>query len=246
MADLYFGSARSDENGNITNGKDGDQKQTSTPDFSGEVSMQRFYVHKKGWVVMRPISVVIANKIADAMITACNNPNLGYNQNNRLGVILYGTRANSPTACDCSSLVRQCIKEATGIDVGNFNTSNEVDKLSASGIFAEPFEYTNKTVLYNGDVLVTKTKGHTGVMVYGSPRQNSPTPTSKTEYYPKCDSSYTSIVDALLSVGESDVTYPHRQKIAYANGIASYPKSNNEKQNIKMLNLLKNGTLKKS
>lgn len=162
----YIGSARIDERGKISGGKAGDQKQSSVPDYTGEVSQQKFYIHKKGWYILRPKSLEIASRIANAMITACNNPHLGYNQNNRLGIIKYGTSSNVNTECDCSSLVRECVKEATGKDPGNFNTSNEVAALMKTGLF-DLIEYRNTMPLYAGDILVTKTKGHTGIVTKG-------------------------------------------------------------------------------
>ena len=162
----YIGSARLDERGKISGGKAGDQKQSSVPDYIGEVSQQKFYIHKKGWYILRPKSPEIASRIANAMITACNNPHLGYNQNNRLGIIKYGTSSNVNTECDCSSLVRECVKEATGKDPGNFNTSNEVAALMKTGLF-DLIEYRNTMPLCAGDILVTKTKGHTAIVTKG-------------------------------------------------------------------------------
>lgn len=162
----YIGSARTDERGKISGGKVGDQKQSSVPDYTGEVSQQKFYIHKKGWYILRPKSSEIALRIANAMITACNNPHLGYNQNNRLGIIKYGTSSNVNTECDCSSLVRECVKEATGKDPGNFNTSNEVAALMKTGLF-DLIEYRNTMPLCAGDILVTKTKGHTAIVTVG-------------------------------------------------------------------------------
>lgn len=161
---VYIGSARLDERGKISGGRVGDQKQKSTPDYVGEVSQQKFYVHSKGWYILRPKDAKIAQGIANAMITACNNPHLGYNQNNRLGVIKYGTNSKVDTECDCSSLVRECVKEASGKDAGNFNTSNEKSMLMKTGLFDELTYYSGKTALKTGDILVTKTKGHTAVV----------------------------------------------------------------------------------
>lgn len=163
---IYIGSARVDENGNYSGGKPGDQKQTSTNDLKGEVSIQPFYVHKKGWYVLRPRTKVIAKGIADAMVRACANANIGYSQSDRLGIIKNGTRTNVPTNCDCSSLVRQCINEASALNLGNFTTANEKDVLMQTGMF-ELFLYEPGLKLYTGDVLVTKTRGHTVVVTSG-------------------------------------------------------------------------------
>lgn len=164
---VMIGSARIGENGSITGGLAGDQKQISIPDQKGEVSIQTFYMHTKGWVILRPKKPDHAFGIAQAMERACNNPNLGYDQNQRLGVITNGTRAKVKTECDCSSLVRQCIKEATGVDPGNFTTSNEVSCLLYTKLF-DRVVCNNAADVKKGDVLVTKTKGHTAVVVSDS------------------------------------------------------------------------------
>lgn len=62
-------------------------------------------------------------------------------------------------------------------------------------------------------------------------------------YYPACDASYTSLADALKSIGE-DGSYAHRKEIAIVNGISDY--SGTADQNISLLTLLKNGKLIKS
>lgn len=173
---IKIGSARHDENGTYTGGAAGDQLQTSgTNDTAGEVSMQDMYVHSKGWYALRAKSVSIANKIAELMKTACNNVNIGYDQGNRLGIITYGIDTAIKTECDCSSLVREIVKEATGEDPGNFTTENEATMLAATGYFEDKFSYTSQssTPLYNGDILVTKTKGHTVAVVSGNARSES-------------------------------------------------------------------------
>ncbi len=176
---IVIGSARHDEHGACySGGKAGDQLQkSSVNDTSGEVSMQNFYVHSKGWYVLRPKSADHAAAIAKAMIRACNNEHIGYDQSNRLGVVKYGTNATVNTECDCSSLVRQCIKEGTGKDVGNFTTDDEVSTLNNSGLFQSKIAYTSDTALYTGDVLVTKTSGHTVIVTSGKSRSGATTET---------------------------------------------------------------------
>ena len=177
---IIIGSARIDEHGKSTGGKAGDQKQKTTPDYKGEVSMQNFYVSSKGWNILRAKDSAVAANIALAMTVACNNPNIGYNQARRLDIIKAGTHATAPTSCDCSSLVRQCIRES-GIDVGNFTTANECNVLMGTGQF-EKLTYTNGTALFLGDIIVTKTKGHTCVVTSGATRSESvqiATPTVK-------------------------------------------------------------------
>jgi hypothetical protein len=174
-----IGSARIDERGKASGGKAGDQKQKATPDYKGEVSMQNFYVSSKGWYILRAKNPDIASKIALAMTIACNNPNIGYNQARRLDIIKDGTHSQKPTSCDCSSLVRQCVRES-GIEVGNFTTANEAAVLMATGHF-DKLTYTKSTPLYLGDILVTKTKGHTVIVTSGVTRSHNAiaTPTVK-------------------------------------------------------------------
>lgn len=169
---IIIGSARIDENGKTTGGKAGDQKQKGAQDYSGEVSMQQFYVSKKGWYIMRPKDPVNAYGIAAAMERACNNVKIGYNQSRRLEIIKKGTQTTEPCNCDCSSLIRQCVIEATGKDPGNFTTANEVTCLKDTGLFENRMEYKDGAILFTGDILVTKTKGHTVAVVEGYERSD--------------------------------------------------------------------------
>lgn len=166
---IIFGSARIDEYGNITGGAAGDQT-------GNEVSTQSYYMHKQGWYDLRPKSADVANKIAAAMKQACDNNNIGYDQNQRNTVMTqlkkYGSLAAIKTKCeaDCSSLVRACIYQATGKDVGDIYTGNLASTLEGSGLFESRFSVSSESQLYDGDVLVTKTKGHTVVVVSGRAR----------------------------------------------------------------------------
>lgn len=62
------------------------------------------------------------------------------------------------------------------------------------------------------------------------------------EYYPVCDSNYTSIVDALKSIGV-DSSFNNRKQIASKNGILNY--SGTSKENEQLLAKLKSGRLRK-
>ncbi len=170
---ILIGSARIDERGSLTGGKAGDQKQSSSPDYKGEVSQQSFYMHKKGWVVLRAKESSVANKIAENMRIACNNPNIGYDQNNRLDIFNHGVRSTVKTECDCSSLVRACVQEATGKKIANFNTSTEASVLVGAGF--ERIAYSAGMKLYDGDILVTAVKGHTVIVTQGYTRGNAVT-----------------------------------------------------------------------
>ena len=176
MATIMIGSARINERGKLSGGVAGDQKQVSSAnDTKGEVSMQPFYVHSKGWYILRPKNAALAAKMAERMTAACNNKNIGYDQGNRLGVIIYSINTKTKTECDCSSLTRQVVKEASGKDPGNFTTANAAAVLGATGLFMSKIAYVSqaKTPIYNGDILVTKTKGHIVVVVSGHPRSQT-------------------------------------------------------------------------
>lgn len=165
-----IGSARVDEAGKYSGGKRGDQKQTAAPDLKGEVSRQQFYAHKKGWIILRPRDPIHARAIAQAMAVACDNPHIGYSQSDRYSVLSAGTCTAQAVNCDCSSLVRLCIKEGTGKDPGDFTTANEASKLTALGLF-DRLEYADGMKLCAGDVLVTKTKGHTVIVIEGDDKK---------------------------------------------------------------------------
>ena len=177
MMAVTVGSARIDENGKTHGGKAGDQN-------GKEVSTQAWYRHKKGWRVLRCKSADKADKIARAMQAACDNANIGYDQYQR--DTLYNLaktvdfdpgRVKTPCETDCSALVRVCLAYA-GITVKNFRTPNEASILLRSGEFIELKEsrYTDQsTYLRRGDILVTRTQGHTVIVLSnGSKAETTP------------------------------------------------------------------------
>lgn len=159
---IKVGSARVDENGKYSGGKAGDQT-------TREVSEQSYYTHTKGWNVIRANTKALAQSLAKAMKSACDNDNIGYSQSDRFGVInavkQYGSLAKIaiPVNADCSSLVRACCIEC-GFDPGNFTTANEAKVLEATGKFLPAMAVSNSSMLRAGDILVTKTKGHTVIV----------------------------------------------------------------------------------
>lgn len=165
---VLIGSARIDENGHATGGRAGDQT-------GREVITQAWYLHSKGWRVLRPKRDKVAEASAYAMERACANPNIGYDQDERFTAYDWCKYENggnydpgaitAKVETDCSALVRLCLAYA-GIHVGDFYTGNEVDVIMASGEFIEVTNVAgrNPEYLKRGDILVTKTKGHT-VMV---------------------------------------------------------------------------------
>ena len=164
---VIFGSARIDERGKAIGGKAGDQT-------GKEVSTQAYYKHSKGWRVFRAKDPAKRKLIAEAMRRACNNNNIGYDQGQRLtlyeAVKDFGfdpAKATKAVETDCSALERVCCAFA-GITLPNFVTSNQASALLNSGAFEEMkgAKYTDQEdYLEEGDILVTKTKGHTVVVL---------------------------------------------------------------------------------
>lgn len=163
---VKIGHASIDERGEISGGVAGDQT-------GKEVCTRNFYMHAKGWIVLRAKDPEVAEKIAQCMEWACANPYVGYDQYERLD--LYNSVKNLKfkcdintlkvyVECDCSSLVRTCLAYA-GVMVGNFTTSNEKAVILASGAFTEVTCKSDGSNLKRGDILVTKTKGHTVVVL---------------------------------------------------------------------------------
>jgi hypothetical protein len=164
---VKIGHARIDENGKAYNGKAGNQT-------GKEVVISNWYNHSKGWVVLRSKDAVAAENIAKCMEEACANKCIGYDQWQRL--TLYDAVKDNGFKCDsdslktnvetdCSALVRVCLAYA-GIKVANFRTTNQRAIMMATGLFEEvPEASSNSKYLKRGDILVTRTQGHTVVVL---------------------------------------------------------------------------------
>lgn len=164
---VKIGSARIDENGRAKGGKAGDQT-------GKEVSTQSWYKHAKGWRVFRAKDPAVAERIAQDMQWACDNRHIGYDQGQRLtlydvskplGFNCHLVKTNCET--DCSALVRVCCAYA-GVTLPNFRTPTEPAALLDSGAFVElkGSKYTDSDkYLRRGDILVTRTQGHTVVVL---------------------------------------------------------------------------------
>lgn len=167
---VMIGSARIDENGNAHGGKAGDQKNGK------EVSTQEWYRHSKGWRVFRAKDPAKAEIIARIMEWACGSDLIGYDQYqrntlyNELKKHGFGGEPvlEKAVETDCSALVRVCLAFA-GIDVpADFYTGGMAKQMLATGEIIEltGSKYTDSPdYLSRGDILVTKTKGHTVVVL---------------------------------------------------------------------------------
>ena len=149
---------------------------TSPGDQNGgrEVSREKYYLHSKGWYVIRAKDAAAREKIALAMEHACDNNDIGYSQPTR-NTLFNDVKAHGfdpacttkPVNTDCSALVRVCVHYA-GIEVDNFITSNEVSMLMATGAFekfTDDAHCKSSDHLLRGDILDTRTKGHTVVVL---------------------------------------------------------------------------------
>lgn len=178
---VKIGSARIDENGKAKGGKAGDQT-------GREVSTQSWYDRKeakKAWRVFRAKDPAVAERIAQDMQWACDNPHIGYDQGQRL--TLYNVAkplgfncAKVATNCetDCSALVRVCCAYA-GVMLPNFRTTTEASVLLNSGAFEEMKgdKYSHSSAyLRRGDILVTSIQGHTVVVLTNGPKADAEPP----------------------------------------------------------------------
>lgn len=172
---VMVGSAKSNEFGKATGGKPGDQK------GGGEVSTQPWYLHPKGWVVIRITDPATRERVAANMEAACANGHIGYCQEHRTTATEaakpYGyalSRVTTDVETDCSELVRCCCLYA-GLKVGEFSTSTEITALKATGKVQVIYDDSYCTLpdkLLRGDILVTKTKGHTVIVLTSGSQAN--------------------------------------------------------------------------
>lgn len=165
---VRVGSARIDERGKLSGGQAGDQT-------GQEVAIEPWYLHSKGWVIIRAKDSQIAEKIAADMEMACKNDLIGYDQSTSWDlydkVRQYGwdcSRLKVAAETDCSSLVRTCVAYATGKNIPWFSTLNQVIVLSDTGYFdiITDAKYTcSPDYVRRGDILCTRTQGHTVVVL---------------------------------------------------------------------------------
>lgn len=165
---VRVGSARIDENGKLSGGQAGDQT-------GQEVAIEPWYLHAKGWTVIRAKDANVREKIAADMEAACANDLIGYDQSTSWDLYdktaSYGwdcSKLKTTAETDCSSLVRVCVAYATGKTVPWFSTLNQVTVLSETGYFdilKEPKYTQSSDYLLRGDILCTNTQGHTVVVI---------------------------------------------------------------------------------
>ena len=232
-----------DENGNIKGGAAGDQ--------ANEVCTRNWY--NKGWnVVLRPLSSTLAEKSVEVALKLAKGNLVGYDQNQRntLHTAMKAVGHNPDklkTKCetDCSAFMTECAIAGGCKELeysGNAPTTSTMRKIfTATGKYkalTDSKYLTSDKYLRQGDIIL-KEKSHTAIVI----ENESAIIPSDTKYYKACASKYTSIVDALDSIGV-DSSKANRTKIANVNGIDKYTGS--ASQNSSLLKLLKGGKLKKA
>ena len=166
---VKIGHASIDENGKAKGGKAGDQNEK-------EVKISNYYVHSKGWVVLRCKDDAKRERIAEAMEKACKNSHIGYDQNQRNTLWkevkdkgFDPSKTTKKVETDCSALVRVCIAYAYGKDAaGNIRTATEPAALVKTGYFeklTEPKFCRSGDYLLRGDILCTPVSGHTAIVL---------------------------------------------------------------------------------
>lgn len=119
----------------------------------------------------------------------------------------------------------------TGNSIVDYLTSiGKASDFSSRKVYAENYGIENYSGTAEQNIALLKAMRNDESTVY------------TVEYYKQYTGTSRSIVDALISIGE-DSSKENRKKIANANGIENY--SGTSSENIKMMNLLKEGKLKK-
>lgn len=160
---VKIGHASIDEHGNIAGGAAGDQS-------GREVYMRDWWLHELGWRVLRCKDPAKREKMAQDMEWACENNNIGYDQSQNETLYQEASKVGfdcrkvtKPCETDCARLIRVCVLYA-GINVPVFYTGTEATALLATGQFEEMTDKkytTSSDYLLRGDILVTRTVGHT-------------------------------------------------------------------------------------
>ena len=165
---VLIGGASINEYGKLEGGKPGDQTGT-------EVYEQPWYLHPKGWVVLRAKSPIVRAKMAQDMRYACANDFIGYSYWDHC-YTLYNevkkydfdcSKVDIPCETNCAKLVRVCALYA-GVKVRDFSTENEVNMFMETGLFSllkEDKYCKSSDWLLEGDILITSTKGHTCIVL---------------------------------------------------------------------------------
>lgn len=253
----YIAHSSIDENGKAHGGEAGDQTKR-------EVCIRTWYSGK--WdAILRIENEEVRNQFGNNMIDIAKNDKIGYDQYQRNTLLKEALKTNfnfsaieTACECDCSSAVVTALlgaiykvfgKEAYEkayenlVSGSNCATTRTLKTRMKSLSEVNVSVYTSKAYTEStekarfGDVYL-RTGHH--VVVYiddGKKREEN-----RNQYYETYTGKSGSIVDALNAIGV-DSSKANRSQIAKTNGIENY--FGTAKQNTEMLDLLKNGKLKK-
>ena len=230
---VYIGGARTNENGTLEGGKAGDQT-------GKECMAEPWYKHDKGWYVIRAKDRSKAKLIARDMKAICDNDLIGYsywehcyglyNESKPYG--FDASKVKTPCDTNCAKAVLVCVKYS-GIDCKDFSTGDELDKLLATGqfeVFKDSAHCDAQNLLQEGDILVTRTKGHTVVVLNDGKPMDKIKWSGSTEYcgnykvvggnanvreYPSLDSEALTVVDNGTKVFSDGIVAAHEDRLWY-------------------------------
>ncbi len=172
MTVVKIGHASISETGGVR-GAAGDQT-------GKEVCIRNWYKHSKGWVTLRCFVTGMAEHIAYAMEVICADDDVGYDQpeNQTLYKLLKANgfdikNINKKVETDCARLVRVCVQYAVNkvglsMTIPDFYTGTLANTLVKTGLFEKLTESkynVQDDYLERGMIQVTKTKGHTWVIL---------------------------------------------------------------------------------
>lgn len=229
---VEIGSARINEYGTLEGGKAGDQN-------GKECMVEPWYKHNKGWYVIRVKNDSKRKLIARDMRFICDNDLIGYSYwDNCYGLFNaskpYGFDASKvKTPCDtnCAKAVLTCARYA-GVNVADFSTGDELEKFVATGeveVFKDSEHCDKPDLLLEGDILVTRTKGHTVVVLNDDKAMDKIKWSCSTEYcgnyrvqgnanlrkYPSLEGEVLSVVDSGLIVFSDGIAVAHEDRLWY-------------------------------
>ena len=229
---VEVGSARINEYGTLEGGKAGDQT-------GKECMIEPWYKHPKGWYVIRAKDPVARKKIAEDMRFICENDYIGYSfWDNCYGLYnaskpyeFDASKVKIPCDTNCAKSVLTCAKYA-GLNVDDFSTADELEKFIKTGkveVFKDDGHCNKPDKLLEGDILVTRTKGHTVVVTKVDKPMEKIKWNCSTEYcgnyrvqgnanlrfYPSLGSEVVSVVDSGLIVFSDGIAVAHEDRLWY-------------------------------
>lgn len=170
-------NAAHDELGHYTGGAAGDQ--------TGQEVVRRSWYNRPWDLIARPKHKHVANAIAAVAAALADNPNVGYDQGNRISLYKECERIGwktermreiLPCECDCSSLIPVVLRFC-GIEIPETTwTGNLFYYLETTGCFdfiSDPALLTQSTGLMAGDILINS-RYHAAIVV--SSGSDAPTP----------------------------------------------------------------------